>query len=307
MQDWIVHADASDFWFFAGLGLVIGGAAFVHGLRNFWMLRIVVDTPTAKIRSAAQGYVELFGFARVRHQPLIAPLTKTPCVWYRYQVQEERGSRRGKSWRVVETGQSEHPFVIDDGTGECLVDAEGAMLDLRHRRVWQERGPADRFGSRQNPGSPLWSLLSFERTYRLTEERIHADDPVYLLGRFETPRRGAAERRRLASQLLRQWKQNPERMRQFDRNGDGQIDLQDWEAVRARAWQLAGEAEGHLSTQAPLPRLGKTGVLGQPFVISTLGEEALAARLRWRTGLALVATLGLGVTAASAIAMRLGA
>lgn len=306
-RDWVIRADPTEFWFITGAALLATLAALGFGLRSFWKLRIIVDTPTAKIRSAAQGYVELFGFARVRNQPLVAPLTKTPCVWYRYKVEEERGSGRNKNWHTIQQGAADRPFLLDDGTGQCLVDPSGAELRFRNKAVWHSRKPDGHFRrDSPYPGS-LGSLFGLERNYRLTEERIHADEPLYLIGRFETPRRGQAERRELTQQLLRQWKRDPQRMRSFDRNQDGEIDLQEWEAAREQAERLAEQAEARLSERAPLPRVGKTGVSSQPFIISTLGEEALASGLRWRTAGATLATLALGISASLALAIRLGA
>ncbi|EIC20257.1 GIDE domain-containing protein [Thiorhodovibrio frisius] len=305
-RDWVLQAETGEFWFIASGALIAALVALVYGLRSFWQLRIIVDTPTAKIRSAAQGYVELFGFARVRSAPLIAPLTQTPCVWYRYQVEEQRSSSRNKNWRTVKQGQAEHPFLLDDGTGECLVDPTGAILRFRDKQTWRTRKPDGFYGGRSSPTQSISNFFGLERNYRLTEERIHADEPVYLLGHFETPRRGSKERRRLANQLLRRWKRDPERMRQFDRNQDGEIDLQDWQQAREQADKLAEQAEQRLAAKPPLPRVGNTSTLSQPFIISTQGADALASGLRWRTGTASLATLLLGAASGAAMVIRLG-
>jgi hypothetical protein len=53
-------------------------------LRISWMAlrkaRSIEDTPTSKISSAAQGYVELIGSAKADQALLSAPLTNTPCL-----------------------------------------------------------------------------------------------------------------------------------------------------------------------------------------------------------------------------------
>jgi hypothetical protein len=303
---WVLQAETGEFWLLASGAMLAALVALVHGLRGFWQLRIIVDTPTAKIRSAAQGYVELFGFARVRRTPLVAPLTQTPCVWYRYRVEEERGGSRNKNWHTVEQGQAENPFLLDDGTGQCLVDPTDAILRFRAKETWRVRKPDGFYGARKSPTQSISHFFGLERNYRLTEERIHADEPVYLIGHFETPRRGSQERRRLANQLLRQWKRDPRRMRQFDTNGDGEVGLEEWQAAREQAEKLAEQAEQRLAAKPPLPRVGKTGALSQPFILSTQGADALVAGLRWRAGGATAATLLLGVTSGVAIAMRLG-
>ncbi len=304
-RDWIMRADSTDFWFFASLALLIALIAFVHGLRSFWTLRIVVDTPTAKIRSAAQGHVELFGFARARREPLLAPLSETPCAWYRYQIEQERGSGRGKKWTTIKRGQAKHPFLLNDGTGECLVDPTGATLKFRNRHIWQTRKPDGYFGPRPTTHPAVRLFFGFDRNYRLTEERIHIDEPVYLLGHFETPRRDSRKRQRLARQLLRQWKRDPKRMRQFDLNQNGEVGLQEWQAAQALAQQIAEQTEQRLAAQPALPQVSKPKTMSQPFIISTLGEEALASGLRWQTGATIATTLILGIASSAAVLIRL--
>jgi hypothetical protein len=95
-------------------------------------------------------------------------------------------------------------------------------------------------------------------------------------------------------------------MQQFDHNQDGEIDLQEWQAAQAQADRLAEQAEERLAAKPPLPRLGNTNTMSQPFIISTLGEDALASGLRWQTIGATAATLILGVLSGAAIAIRLG-
>ena len=52
-------------------------------------IRLVEDTPTAKIRSAPQGYVELEGVGKLMDgPPIIAKLSGLPCVWFRYKIEE---------------------------------------------------------------------------------------------------------------------------------------------------------------------------------------------------------------------------
>ena len=57
-------------------------------------LRTIRDTPTSKIASAAQGYVELTGHGRpFGEQPLLGKLSLLPCLWYRYKI-ERRDSEK---------------------------------------------------------------------------------------------------------------------------------------------------------------------------------------------------------------------
>jgi hypothetical protein len=274
----VATASALEFWL---VSLMVAGlAAFLlrHGLRSFWCLRTIADIPTAKIRSAPQGYVELAGQALPQAGPVSGPLTGLPCVWYRFQVEERRGSGKNQHWVTVDQGEAKGPFLLNDGTGRCQVLPAGAELHCRAKDVWY--GP-----SRHPSGPPERQWLIFTRSYRYTEERVVAGDGVYLLGRFETPRRGPEARERLTRHLLSAWKRDPARMRSFDRDGDGEISLTEWESARAKAHLAAERSERRLLAEPPMPQVLRTDDPRHPFVISTLGEGVLLRRLRlWAFG-----------------------
>ena len=285
-------ADPIEFWMLMAALLAAALYLLRQGLRAFWRLRTIADTPAARIRSASQGYLELSGIAGNHHGSIPAPLTDTPCVWYRYRIQKRQDGGRNRDWTTVEEGTAERPFRLDDGTGQCLVEPAGAQLKL-HRRVRWEGPNRD---PRQRQARFAW--LGMGGRYRFTEERIHEGDPVYLLGRFETPRRGVTERERLQRALLRVWKRDPERMRRFDRNGDGQISLEAWERARQEAARVSADTEDRLQRKPILSRVVDTGEPDAPFLISTYPVEDLVRTLRWQA---------LGLTAGSlAIATFLG-
>ena len=173
--------------------------------------------------------------------------------------------------------------------------------DLRLRRVTRWTGP------HRNPrgrGPASWFQAS--DGYRFTEERIEDGDPLYCLGRFETPLRGIAERERLQRALLKVWKQDPARMAQFDRDGDGQLSLAEWEQVRTQAGALAERAELERSRLPVLPRLKATADPRQPFLISGYAQEDIAATLRWHAAGYTAAFLVGAVIAAYVGLARLG-
>ncbi len=287
-----------EFWLLSGA--MAAGAAFLLHLstRFFWRLRTVTDTPTARIQSASQGYLELTGTARPHRGLTAGPLTGTPCIWYRYSVEERK--RRGKSehWVRIEGGDCPTPFALDDGSGHCIVEPTRAHLKLHRRDRW--RGPQRSPRNRERG----W-LFSSDR-FRFTEERIEDGDPIYLLGYFETPRRGPEERERLQRALLRVWKQDPARAARFDRDGDGSVSPEEWELVRNEAATLAERAESDQASKLATPRVRDTGDARQPFVISTYTEEDLASGLRWQAFGATAAALVLGVAATLMLLARLG-
>ena len=79
----LIDLDTSEFalLYIVSIVLMLGSIPFAfyfirHG-------RIMQDTPTSKIRSVSQGFVELRGKARsIDDKPLRSPGKHQPCVWY---------------------------------------------------------------------------------------------------------------------------------------------------------------------------------------------------------------------------------
>lgn len=263
--------------------------------RQLRLARWVEDTPTSKVRSAAQGLVELTGQLVAGDQPpLHSPLTGEPCLWYRFRVEEYRsgGSAGGSNWRQIDQGVSSQPLLLQDDTGSCWIVPVDAEVHPHLRRRWEgnHRWPLESPRS----GNLLGSL--FGRRYRYTEERLYEGEQLYALGWFESRGGGreAGDPRRLAGQIIRHWKADyASLLARFDRNKDGRLDQQEWERVQAAASAQAQE-QLRSTTRTPVQHvLNRPPHKGLPFILSTHPEEYLSRRLRRQSGWRL---LGLTVT-----------
>jgi len=280
--------DSSDLWFWLlTLGAaVIGGGWFAF--RWLHLARVVEDTPTSRMRSAAQGYVELEG----RSRPLagtssFAPLTQRDCVWWRYRIQHRsestgKGGRRER-WRTVASGRSEQPFLLDDGTGECIVQPAGAQVLAAESTTWYGATP----WPTKVPGSAL--LHPGARDYRYFEERIHVHEEVYALGQFRSVSgAGADDAGEAVRALLAEWKLDYASLtRRFDRDADGEISLEEWELARAEARRTIERQ------RAERPATPALHVLGPPdgdqlFLLATFAAADVARRYRRRALIAFV-------------------
>ncbi len=99
----VLELDPVAFWFLIALIAAAAVAGFYFAFRFLRRARIIRDTPTSKIRSAAQGYLELEGRGELMEgEPIVAPLTGQTCTWYRYKV-EKREVRysNGKQWHTA--------------------------------------------------------------------------------------------------------------------------------------------------------------------------------------------------------------
>lgn len=233
-----------------GLMAAISIPAWLSALRR---LRAIRDTPTSRVASAAQGYVELIGRGNAcGESQLVSRLRQLPCLWYRYRI-EQRKSR--DKWQTIDSGESSDFFLLSDGSGDCVVDPEYAEIITRHRDQWQEGD------------------------YRYTEWKLINDDSLYVIGEFHT-RSGAVEFDRQAEikALLAQWKQDRQTLHaRFDLNGDGELDMNEWMLARQAARREAAKKQREAEAQPD------THVIGQPhdgklFLISNLTPEKLSRR-----------------------------
>ena len=216
--------------------------------------RAILDTPTSRIVSAAQGYVELRGVGQtLEGVPLTAPLSGMVCLWYRYRLEE----RSGDEWKEVDSGASTSCFLINDGTGQCLVDPEGAEVLTQHYRSWEDEGR------------------------RCHEWLLRHQDQVSALGDFVTLRQSdeldAAED---INQLLAEWKKDqPALLRRFDLDHNGQIDLKEWEWARRAARNEVAKRHQELRRQDDLNMLRASK--SRLFLITNYEPSKLTERFLW--------------------------
>ena len=108
------------------------GVGFFLWKKSFQNARVMEDMATSKIRSAAQGFVELSGIQHpLEGTPLSAPLTGSACTWWDYKIEKRESTRNSKgqestSWSTVEKDTSVGFFHMKDETGEILVNPMGA-------------------------------------------------------------------------------------------------------------------------------------------------------------------------------------
>ena len=312
LKHWAKTGPADDFWLWA-IGLLIAAlVSFVFSFITLHRKRIIEDTPTSKIRSAAQGYIELIGHGQLMEgQPIIAPLTGTICTWYKYSVDEHRQSGKNSKWVTIRSGTSEELFLIKDDTGQCIIDPEDAHVTSVNKDVWHS--------SEVNPqGSPLavkkkktfFSGLGLNRRYRYTEERLHTDESLYAIGLYKTVG-GAGTKFDInedVRELIREWKTDSEALiKKFDADNNGAIDLQEWQKVRQAAYDHVVEMHGKQKSLPPVNIMTKTNDSRRPYILSAVEENDLIRRLHIYSVLLLSLFILCGSISTWLISMRLAA
>lgn len=258
--------------------------SFFFGFRYWRRARLIADTPTSRVRSAAQGYVELNGLGRLPEgRENRAPLSRQSCVWWDYRIERKRSNGRNTTWDVVDRGTSEIPFLLVDDTGWCIVNPQGAEVMPRDQATW--------YGSTPWPAN-MGSLGLLDRLmcdYRYTEHRLPVGTPISALGNFRTL--GGVQGIDMDSQaaeLLRNWKQDQfNLMQRFDTNRDGLLSEPEWTEARAAARKLI---EAKVLEEKPQSyHLLARPEDGRPFLLAGCDFDALAGRYRRRAALTLLA------------------
>ncbi len=265
----LAQRQGAEFWLLWGLLLLATAACFYGAFRFLRRKRIIEDTPTSRIRSAAQGYVELKGRGELMEgTPIVSPLTGTPCLWYRYSVEERRHGKRRSYWHAVEQGRSDELFRLIDETGECVIDPEGAEVQTRHQRTW--------YGRHRTPPAPGGALAGrLGGRYRYREWLLLPGEPLYALGLFQTIGGDAVEYDPAGEtrELLRRWKQDSQALlERFDRNRDGRIDMEEWALARREAAARIAREHAEARRRPPVNLLGDTRDARRPFLLSNRRE-----------------------------------
>lgn len=286
--------DPGQFFVITAMCIAAAGGGLFFFFRNHFRARLIEDMPTSKIRSAAQGYVELIGFAKLMEgEPIVSPLTRLRCCWWRYKI-ERRGQKNG--WHTVESGSSDSPFLMEDDTGLCIIDPEGAHVIPWENKVW--------YGHEKYPSKePINHSFNFSigglnmgsGRYRYTEAFIYEDNPLYAVGYFRSMDEfdHRESRHELMRGILKEWKQDKGKLlARFDRNGDGKIDLEEWDEARKMAAKLARKEQQEIERNQIPHILTKPRDRRQPYILATKEQDELTKGLRlWG-----YAALALGLT-----------
>lgn len=276
--DFPLRLDPFEYRMLVMVVIVVAVGAFIAAFVSLCRARLIEDTPTSRIRSAAQAYVELEGEAvMMEGVPIVAPLTLLPCAWFRYRVEERVENNRGDArWRTLRRGTSDGIFVLRDDTGDCVVDPDGATVTPSACEVWYGDTPTP------PPVRRNKTVWRHGGRYRYREERIHAGDYLYAIGEFRST--GGAEGPAHADAvraLLAEWKRDRSALlARFDDNRDGAIDVDEWGRARRAAEQEVVTELALRSAEPEVALLSRPRSDPRPFLLSTLPPRDLILRYR---------------------------
>ncbi|MGQ0594309.1 MAG: hypothetical protein ACT4QB_17175 [Gammaproteobacteria bacterium] len=234
---------------------LVGICSLVAWLAALRRYRLVADTPTSLIASAAQGYVELVGRCELHPgSPALGYLSGPPCVWYRCVVSR----RTSEGWSSTSHERSSDTFLLRDASGTCVVDPDHAEVTGARRRSW------------------------VQGEYRYALDYLAPGDPLYALGQLTTlgGTLGTFDRRAEVGALLSEWKREPSSLgERFDLDRDGEVNLAEWARAREAAER---EVDRRHLESGPLAaaHLLRAPADGRPYLLSNRDPLTLARRFR---------------------------
>lgn len=179
----VLQSSSGDYRVF--LAIIGGGLYLVYDGFNRWkQMRLVQDTATEQVRSAAAGRTELNGVGRPLDEPVERPFGDEDCLAASYEIKgDDRDGRttHSESWHTT--------FQIDDGTGTMRVEPDNQTTfrfdDDNVRRITvqaDEQAPPEIESFLQRTDG-VENRSSASRLY--TERWIPVDEELYVLGGAE--------------------------------------------------------------------------------------------------------------------------
>lgn len=243
--------------FWAFLGVIFGPVFFVRGFRLLQRKRLIKDIPRSTVRGAALGPVEIVGKA-VGPYTLVAPLSKTDCLYYRVVVR----SNPKKDFSNTKMRELSAPLYLDDGTGKVMIYPAHCELQTE---ISEERA---------DYGQAALDLEGYGEDAEFVREYcIRQGDQLYVLGTLQhNPWAGGSA---MAAN------------NELSRIGPGFVS-------RGEADILTHQAFPVLDATLPSGMSASPGVFDYhppviltkgkgPFIISSRSERELVAKLNWKS------------------------
>lgn len=284
----INQLSATEYLFILGLLILALVFLFYTAFKAFRRFRFVDGTATSKIRSAAQGLVELKGLAEFMPGDLqVSPFSERRCLWFHCTIEKQRKSGKHNHWVNVSDELSDSLFHLQDDTGTCVINPDHAHVIPEVDRSWYGRSMEARF---QAPKQT--QRINFGGKYRFRERLITPATELYALGEFKSfhPNPSEESVNARVEDKIRDWKLQPQRyLRDFDLDQNNKIDQQEWERVRAAAGK---EILQQITKEQQVQHLlGKPQNSREPYILSAVEEQSLVARKKLKAYASLAGVL----------------
>ena len=297
---------AFSFHFVAAVIFLVFCVSVFAALHSFRQARRFADIPTARIRAAPQGYVEIVG--RLGDTPEAGGLTPTgkapisgeSCAYWEVALTQPRKSSSGSRWVTVAEVRSHDVLLpIQDGTDTCYLMVQEAEIHAIERSHPVHH--RDTIGALLGLSPAENEKVLAAGQLRAVERILPADAEIYAMGLFRSyPSNQNPMRENWATRKLAQ----------RGSISGASAKVAEWAVIRSQAyreqaealwWQLMRDLEG-VGPEDPLDGTRTVHVLSsdtrpqnlRPLVISTESEHSLIRRYYIRAACLAVVSVLLG-------------
>lgn len=174
----------------------------------------IEDIPSSSIKSLSIGLREIKGSV-LEMNAIPSLISGMKCVFFRYYKYAKVKTDKGEQWKIKEIGEylPERFYIQQDGY-VLEIETKGAIMDLNNMQKYT---------------IPFYLLKSGIRDSRVyyVEESIPVFSDIYVMGSVIDKDNRAAYTR-----FLKNKKSDSEYMRQFDRDRNNEIDMNEWEEAK---------------------------------------------------------------------------
>jgi len=181
--------------------VLLGFVAFVGftylGFRFAKVKRLIENVPTSATLGVSYGIAEVKGEvcflehaegeqegSQVEVVSLTGPVSHRHCVWYRYLVEERRGTGKNRRWVTVSDETLSVNFCCKDQDGKLTIDPKGAEIITRHKKS-ESRGDMRYSEWTIRPGDSLYAIGQANIDTRKGDKLILGDgDDIFILSNY---------------------------------------------------------------------------------------------------------------------------
>ena len=208
--------------------LAVAVGLILKGLNQLRLKDQIEENQITRVADLIPGVVEVFGNAL--DLPLVkSPVQATDCLAFHYIVERlvlrksstnpaitggvtaqqlldkklrHRGEPNVNHWVVVAEGTSKVPFVIDDGSGQVIVDPDGCRMNFKRQFEYESDAPdgkkflpAPMLDFVEQKGIEMNALIRFREWVIRPNERVFVMGTARESERDDRARKTAAEER----------------------------------------------------------------------------------------------------------------
>lgn len=181
-----------------GVGAIIIYSGVTAGQR----LRVISDTPTTPVSQLTSGAAEVKGRVTLMGPGVVSPLSRTPCVLFRFEVQEWKQNGRHGHWHTIINDLQDGGLGLDDGSGKVRLQAREAELLLdtdAHAKSGTFNAASPELEATMQAYGRSTKGWIFNKGLKYSETMLQQGDELYALGAVLSAPEGGWELRKGAA------------------------------------------------------------------------------------------------------------